>query len=104
MKPLASLVLILGLAACAATPTPRSTVTASQVALTAAGRVVLACYSLPNCAAVAPKAQIRTAYDQAYAALVAAQATADAGGTPSMTAAAAAMATLQGLIAPLPTS
>lgn len=104
MKRLASFALILGLAACAAPPSSRSTVAASQVALTAAGRVVLACYSLPSCSSVAPKAQIRTAYDQAYTALVAAQATADAGGTPSMTAAAAAMATLQGLIAPLPTS
>lgn len=101
MKRITILVFILILAACA-TPTPRSTVAASQVALTAAGRVVLACYSVPSCAATAPKAQIRAAYDRAYDAVVAAQAVADAGGTPSMTAAAAAIATLQGLVTQLP--
>lgn len=106
MKRIASLlVLVCSLAACAtATPTTRSTVAASQVALTAAGRVVLACYSVPSCALAAPKAQIRAAYDQAYDAVTAAQAVADAGGTPSMTAAAAAMTQLQRLVAQLPTT
>ncbi len=103
MTRIASLVLACSLAACsAATPTSQSTVAASQLALTAAGRVVLSCYAVPSCNAVAPKAQIKVAYDAAYTALVSAQAVADAGGTPTMTAAAAAMATLQGLITQLP--
>ncbi len=79
-------------------------VSASQASLTAAGKVVLACYSVPKCNAAAPKAQITKAFDTAYDAVVAAQKAADAGGTPDTTAETAAMAALQDLIAKLPTS
>lgn len=77
-------------------------VSASEAALAAAGRAVLACYSVPKCAAVAPKPQIKVAYDKAYTAVTSAQALADAGATPDMTATAAAMSVLQGLVAQLP--
>ena len=83
-------------------------VSASQASLPAAGRVALACYSVPRCnsAVSAPlKAQIKTAFDTATDAVNASQATADAGGTPTATAeaaAASAVATLQGLVAQLP--
>lgn len=77
-------------------------VSASEAALAAAGRVVLACYSVPKCSAVAPKPQIKAAYDSAYTAVTNAQTVADAGGTPDMTAATAAMSALQGLVAQLP--
>jgi hypothetical protein len=80
-------------------------VSASEASLVAAGKVIMACYSVPACDKVAPKAQIKKAFDDAYSAVTAAQATADAGGTPTATAeaaAASAVATLQGLVAQLP--
>jgi hypothetical protein len=95
----------LGLAACASTPTPTPAVagvSAAEAALAAAGRVILACYTVPSCAAVAPKPTIKADYDAAYNAIVAAQVVADAGGSPDMTAATAAMTLLQGAIAQLP--
>ena len=79
-----------------------ATVSASEASLAAAGRVVLACYSVPACAAVAPKPAIKLAYDSAYTAVTSAQTTADAGGSPDMTAATAALSALQGLITQLP--
>jgi hypothetical protein len=79
-------------------------VSASEAALAAAGRVVLACYSVPKCSAVAPKPQIKSAYDSAYSAVTQAQTVADAGGSPDMTAATAAMSALQRLVAQLPPS
>jgi hypothetical protein len=94
------------LAACSTTA-PQSSVaavTASEAALAAAGRVILACYGVPRCAAVAPKAQIKSAYDAAYAAVTNAQTVADAGGSPDLTATTAAMSALQGLVAQLPPS
>lgn len=102
-----TLVVLSMLAGCATTPagTPpdtRAPVTAVQAALTAAGQVVLACYSVPACSKAAPKAQIKTAYDAAYDAVVQAQAVADSGGSPDMTATAATLAVLQGLVAQLP--
>ena len=94
------------IAACSATA-PQSSiaaVSASEAALAAAGRAVLACYTVPRCATVAPKAQIKGAYDAAYTAVTQAQTVADAGGTPDMTASTAAMSALQGLVAQLPPS
>jgi hypothetical protein len=104
-------VLILGsfavyLVACSPGTTPSQSpiaaVVASEAALAAAGRAVLACYSVPRCASVAPKTAIKAAYDGAYAAVTSAQAIADSGGSPDMTATAGAMAALQGLVAQLP--
>jgi hypothetical protein len=96
-------VLALALGACANTAKPSvATVSALEAALAAAGRGVLACYALPACAAYAPKPTIKVAYDSAYTAVTAAQTAADAGGTPDLTAATAAIATLQGLITSLP--
>lgn len=97
--------LVICLAGCGATPAPQpsvAAVSASEAALAAAGRVVMGCYAVPACAAVAPKAKIRAAYDTAYTAVTQAQKVADAGGSPDMTAATAAMSELQGLVAQLP--
>jgi hypothetical protein len=107
MKPALVLGLALALPACAASSTPPpaapvAAVSGIEAALAAAGHAVLACYTVPACSAAAPKAQIRTAYDNAYSAVTAAQSTADAGGSPDLTAATAAMTTLQNLIAQLP--
>ena len=91
------------LAGCSST-TPQSSVaavSASEAALAAAGRTILVCYAVPRCATAAPKVQIRTAYDQAYTAATTAQAIADAGGTPDLTATTAAMSALQALVAQL---
>lgn len=79
-----------------------ASVSASEAALAAAGRVIVACYSVPACGAVAPKPTIKAAYDAAYASVTQAQGIADAGGTPDMTASVAAMSALQALIARLP--
>ncbi len=93
------LILVLGLAGCTTAATTSTSavasVSASQAALAAAGRTVLACYAVPACAAVAPKAQIKAAFDQAYTAAVSAQAVADAGGSPDLTAETAALTALQ---------
>lgn len=89
----------------ASAPAPRpavAAVSASQATLAAAGRVVMACYAVPACAAVAPKAKIRSAYDAAYDAVVAAQAVADTGATPDMSATTAAMVVLRRLVTQLP--
>ena len=100
---------VMAVTGCSSTATTQqktvAAVSASEASLVAAGRVVMACYSVPACDKVAPKAQIKKAYDAAYDAVTAAQATADAGGTPTATAeaaAASAVATLQGLVAQLP--
>jgi hypothetical protein len=94
----------LWLAACSQ-PGPRpaaASVSASEAALAAAGRAVLACYTVPRCSAAAPKAQIKAAYDSAYISVTQAQTIADAGGSPDLTATTAAMSVLQGLVAQLP--
>jgi hypothetical protein len=96
------------LAACVSTPTPApkpavAPVSAAEATLAAAGRVILACYAVPACSAVAPKPKIKADYDAAYSAVTAAQTVADAGGSPEMTAASAALALLQADVAPLPT-
>jgi hypothetical protein len=101
------LLLAAGLAGCGkpatTSPTPAvPDVVASEASLAAAGKVVLACYALPACAAQAPKAQIKLAYDAAYSAVTQAQTAADAGGSPNMTAAAAAVASLAQIVAQLP--
>lgn len=79
-----------------------ASVSALEAALTGAGQAVLACYATPACAAVAPKPQIKTAYDTAYTTVTAAQSTADLGGTPDLTAATAAMSALAALLGKLP--
>lgn len=89
------------LSACA-TPSPVAEVAASEAALAAAGRVVLACYAQPRCNAAAPKAEIKTQFDITDDALTAAQRFADAGGLPDLTAAAASLAALQMLVVQLP--
>jgi hypothetical protein len=103
---------LLALAGCQTQPIPATTapaVTSSQAAvaaleasLAAAGRTIVACYSVPACSAAAPRAKIKAAYDGAYAALTTAQGVADAGGSPDLTAAGLALGTLQGLVAALP--
>lgn len=96
------------LAGCAPpTTTPASSpavsgVSASEASLAAAGHVVLACYAVPACAAVAPKPAIKAAYDKAYSAVTQAQTVADAGGSPDLTATTAALSVLQGLVTQLP--
>jgi hypothetical protein len=75
-----------------------ATVSATEATLAAAGRSAVACMATPVCSAPALKAQIKAAYDKAYNAVTTAQAVADAGGTPDMTAATAAIVALQNLI------
>lgn len=99
-----SLAALLSLSACSST-TPQSSVaavSASEAALAAAGKTILVCYGVPRCAAVAPKAQIRAAYDLAYDSVTRAQAIADAGGSPDMIASASALSALQALVVQLP--
>ena len=81
--------------------TPRSQVSAAQAALAASGQVALTYMHLPN-ADRAIKARIKTAYDTAYAVLVAAQADADAGRPVNTVAINAAIAVLQAIIITLP--
>jgi hypothetical protein len=101
------LVAAISLAACG-TPSPTlpsssvAAVAASEGVLAFAGRVVLACYAVPACAAVAPKPAIKADYDAAYAAVTAAQVIADAGGSPDLTATTAALSALQALVLQLP--
>lgn len=100
------------LAACSSTTqSPVATVSAAEAALAASGRAALAYMQLPPCGGTATlcsaptvKAQIKIAYDQAYAAVTAAQATADAGGSPDMTAATAALTVLQNIVTSLPST
>lgn len=89
------------LAACT-TPSPAAEVAASEAALAATGRVILACYAQPRCNAAAPKQQIRQQFDITDDALSAAQRFADSGGVPDLTAAAASLAALQMLVVQLP--
>lgn len=99
-----SLAALLLLSDCS-TATPQSSVaavSASEATLAAAGKTILVCYSVPRCAAVAPKPQIRAAYDLAYDSLTRAQTIADAGGTPDMVASASALSALQALVVQLP--
>jgi hypothetical protein len=94
-----------GLLVSCSQPGPRpaaASVSASEAALAAAGRVVLACYTVPRCSAAAPKAQIKAAYDSAYISVTQAQTIADAGGSPDLTATTAAMSVLQALVVQLP--
>lgn len=91
----------LAFAACAS-KSPVADVVAAEAALAASGRIVIACYAVPACNTVAPKDKIKLAFDTAYDAVTAAQATADAGGSPSMTAASAALAALQDIVTKLP--
>lgn len=105
------LVILAALAAagCAAKNSSVATVSASEAALGASGRVAIAYMQLPACGGSATlcaqptiKASIRSAYDRAYTAVTAAQAIADAGGTPDMAAASAALLALQDIVTGLP--
>lgn len=87
---------------CATKTSPVAVIAASQDSLNAAGKTILACYSVPRCNAAAPKPAIRLAYDTAYDALTRAQAIADAGGTPDLVASTVALSALQVLVAQLP--
>ncbi len=97
----------LGLAACANTPANNAkpavpSVVALEASLAASGQAIVACYAVPQCVAVAPKAKIKAAYDAAYDSVTQAQALADAGGQPDIVATAAATSALQALVAQLP--
>lgn len=94
--------LVVWLVGCATPAAPKATVSAAEASLAASGRLILACYAVPACSAAAPKKTIRADYDTAYAAVTTAQAAADAGGSPDMTAAMAALSLLQADVAPLP--
>ena len=93
-------VALLALAGCTAS-NPRAQVSAAQAALAASGQVALTYMHLPT-AKPAIKAQIKTAYDKAYAVLVAAQADADEGRPVNTVAINAAIAVLQAIIVTLP--
>ena len=80
---------------------PRAQVSAAQAALAASGHVALTYMHLPT-AKPAVKTQIKTAYDRAYATLVAAQADADAGRPVNTVAINAAIAVLQAIIVTIP--
>jgi hypothetical protein len=100
---LGSLAALLSLSACTTTPQSSvAAVSASEATLAAAGKTILVCYGVPRCAAAAPKAQIRAAYDLAYDSVTRAQAIADSGGTPDMIASASALSALQALVVQLP--
>lgn len=106
MKPILVALIVLTLAGCAQKQDARATVSASQASLAASGKVAMAYLHLPVCPVSAPvcgtpsiRNQIKVAFDQATDALNAAQATADAGGTPDMVAATTALKTLQELLA-----
>jgi hypothetical protein len=87
----------------AAPPRPAvAAVVASEAALAAAGQTILACYSIPACSKVAPRATIRANYDATYTAVTQAQVVADGGGDPDMAASVAAIAALQAVVAQLP--
>ena len=109
MKFLLPVVALLALGACS-TKTQVADVAAAEAALTASGNVALAYMSLPPCGTAGVtlcssptvKAQIKTAYDTAYQAATTAQAQADAGQTPDLTALNTAIATLQNIVAVLP--
>lgn len=107
--------LVLGVAAgCAATGTPRSamaSVVAAETAIAAAGQVAMGYMTLPVCgapgapalcAAPSVKANIKTAFDNAYGAVTTAQADADAGKPVDTVALNAAIAALQSTVAALP--
>ena len=106
-RPIIPIGLALLLAACSPPGTPpasatKADVVAAEAGLTAAGKTILACYAVPACASVAPKAPIKAAYDDAYTAVTAAQSVADAGGVIDLTTATGALSTLTGLLAKLP--
>lgn len=81
---------------------PKASVSVAEATLAAAGRTVVACYAVPACATVAPKSDIKRAYDGAYAAVTEAQTAADSGGSPDMTASVAALSALETLLTRLP--
>lgn len=87
---------------CTTQPSPVAAVSAAEASLTAAGKTILICYSVPRCNSAAPKTAIRAAYDTAYDAVTSAQAIADAGGTPDLVASTAALSALQALVVQLP--
>ena len=91
---------LLALAGCTAS-NPRAQVSAAQAALAASGKVALTYMHMPT-AKPAVKAQIKTAYDTAYAVLVAAQEDAKAGRPVNTVAIGAAIAALQAVIATIP--
>ena len=102
-------ILAMALAGCAAKNTSVATVSASEAALAASGKVALAYMQLPPCGGPATlcaqptvKRDIKAAFDRASDAVTAAQAVADAGGTPDMTAASAALVALQDIVTGLP--
>ena len=89
---------------------PVATVSATEAALAASGKVAVAYMQQPPCTGsngplcsdAELKAKIKLAFNAAYDSAAEAQAVADAGGTPNMTALNAAMAALQNLLANLP--
>jgi hypothetical protein len=89
---------------------PLVTIVATETGLTAAGTLAMNYVTLPICTgANGPlcadptiKAQVKNAYDMAYDAVTAAQTVADAGGTPDLTAATAAVTVLKNLLATVP--
>jgi hypothetical protein len=100
---------MLTLAACGNTPSnvsaTKATISAAEGTLTAAGKAVVGCYAVPACnaKATAPiKAQIKQAFDSAYGLVTSAQATADAGGSPDLTAMTAAVNALEAAMTQLP--
>jgi len=117
-RPILTAALLLSLAGCITScatsttpaPSPLVTVVAAEYSLGAAGGIANAYVHLPLCTGAngpvcadpAIKAQVKQAYDAAYAAVTQAQATADAGGSPDMTAASAALSALQSAVATLP--
>jgi hypothetical protein len=99
---------VLGLVGCTTPPpSPKAQVAAAELSLTAAGRLALqymgrAPCPQPTgtlCADATIKLHIRQAYDAAYDTVTAAQATADAGGTPDLTVAQATLASLNAVVA-----
>lgn len=103
MSKLAFLSVVFGLAACAPKTSPVAAVSAAESGLAAAGKVAMAYLALPVCGATSatvcgqPKirAQIKTDFDSAYAAVTNAQTVADGGGSPDMTAVTVALTLLQ---------
>jgi hypothetical protein len=89
---------------------PATTVVAAESGLAVSGHAALVYLGLPVCTGAngpvcstpAAKAKVKAAFDQAYDAVTAAQAVADAGGSPDLAAATAALAALQGVMAGLP--
>ena len=100
LRAIAVIAVLLALAACS-TQNPRVQVSAAEAALAASGQVALTYMHLPT-AKAAIKEKIKTAYDTAYAVLVAAQSDANAGRPVNTVAINAAIEVLQAVIATIP--